>query len=184
MAISFFPATSRSSRFALSRTSWACARRTSAKGVPRSMATATPSTNRLRAGICVLCANSLSAASRLDPARVCARISLNSRANSPREVRQMRSREARADSPAATESAIISASAGNSAISCFSRRTIIWPSHQSRARKPVTPPRIMSIRPLQSDNWFSNSPITLNTPKRATELTAQRICSARKALTV
>ena len=116
--------------------------------------------------------------------RVCAKISENSRANSPREVKQIRSKAARADSPAVTDSAIISASAGNSATSCFSRLVTASPSHQSRARKPLKPLTSTSTRATRMEKRSCTTPMTVRALMTVTPARAHSSCSARNARTL
>ena len=121
MPISFFPADSIRSRFAVSRTSWAWARSTSASGVPRSTATISPSTNRTNGPSSVRDENSCRASTSGFPARVSARTRVKSLDSSPRALRHTRSRAPVALSPALTARAISSATLGNSAIIRASR---------------------------------------------------------------
>ena len=112
IAISLRPPSSMSARRPSSRTSWAWARSTSARGVPRSTATTMPSTNRDRLIRPVRSARPCRAVGRFAPARASARQRRSSSASSPCESRQTRSSAPTAPSPALTASASSSATWG------------------------------------------------------------------------
>lgn len=139
IAISRRPPASSNARFPASRTSAACARSTSASGVPRSMATDIPSANRASGARLVRPAMPSRACTRVAPVRASISARLSSRASSPLLVRATRSNAPTGPSPAETDRASRSAIVGNSARIRASRSRTCRDNARSRASTPATP---------------------------------------------
>src|SRR4051794_25250653 len=185
MAISLRPPASRSRRLPASRTSAACARSTSASGVPRSMATRSPSMKRASGSREVRSATCCSAWGRGTPARARPRAAASSAASAPPESRVPRAIAAAGLSPAVTASARSSATTGNSASSSSSRLATCWVSHQSR---PSTPPTSPATPSSPAESTFSppaiSDPTVARTAAPSSPRPPQMTCSMRKSSTV
>src|SRR5829696_6761495 len=175
------PPASIRSRLCCSRTSAAWARSTSPRGVPRSTATTSPSTNRTTAGTGTRTARPSIAVVNGSPARRSASTSASSRLSSPRDRRTVRSSAARGPSPAVTARQSRSARVGSSRSIRACRRATCRPSHPSR---PSTPPRTPSTAPPATATAETGRPTTMGSAQAAR--TAMRnppnphsTCSAR-----